>query len=108
MKKRAAIEEFLRRIASHPQRHLLKLLAAGQTFVWTAKLTRISRTTIWRWCRDDEEFAQLVAEARALGAEHRAYVLWANHPFRGCRPPSRHSGSGLRPKPRFKYGVFPR
>ena len=92
-----------------PKRSILMALLRGGTFSAAAKEGRISRATLWRWCRDSVNFAILVNEARRIGAERRRYFVWLRHPFRGRRPPCADTGTAIvRPKPKWTYGFAPR
>jgi len=88
-------------------REVLDQLATGATFAQASKAAGISRITLWRWCRDDPDFARLVETARLVGLKMRTYRLWVNHPFRGKRPPRHTANRGSAyPTPRFRYGVW--
>jgi len=101
-------DDFKKSLYGLPDRMRMPLLNLlnGQTYETAARIGGISRVTLWRWCRDNEEFARLVLEARKLGSKRREYILWRDHPFRGCRPP-RKPGAPAGSSPRFRWRAWP-
>jgi hypothetical protein len=84
-----------------PRVVLRKLADEGATLIEAAAAAGVCRQRILKWRGRDAAFDELVKQAREIGAEKRARLLWLRHPFRGKRPPS---GKGHGGKPKFSYG----
>ena len=96
----AAFDEALSALQWRRRIVLRKIAEEGATFPEAAAAAGIDRRAVTYW-RADPAFDALVRQARDLGAEKRAHLLWLRHPFRGKRPPT---GKGHGRKPRFSYG----
>ena len=83
---------------------LRKLAEEGATFPEAAAAAGVCRQRILKWRNRDPGFDSLVLQAREIGKEKRALLLWLRHPNRGKRPPRPPGARGGYPKPRFSLG----